>query len=180
MTRKVWSGLGVNEAPISQKPIRKWVTKICKGLIIPLNVDAHINLVINGHFSITHGKYACYGIGPNHELWTSSVCIPLPSILQWAAKFNIDMVGDYTLTDGVITAEIEKPYILVEWKSSQSISWLGSTLDSYAYLPATFLDNPKAVLFMLHLSIEDWQRMTACHSDATVNVSQIAQSYELK
>lgn len=59
VSRKAWSGLGVNEAPVSQTPIRAWVSNLTQGMLLPTNTDAHMALVINGNFTIFHYKANC-------------------------------------------------------------------------------------------------------------------------
>lgn len=161
VSRKAWSGLGVNEAPVSQTPIRAWVSDMTQGMVIPIHMDAHMDSVINGNFSIAAEIETYYGTPTTSALWGQAVCMPYPTFLQWGKKFNIDMVGSFETTEGVITAEFESPHILVKHENNCAISWLATTLDTKMYLPAVYIDHARTVPYMLHLSAEDWQTHTA-------------------
>lgn len=168
VTRKAWSGLGVNEAPVSQTPIRNWVSLLSQGMILSSNTDAHMVNIINGQFTILQEIDSYYGFGPNSATWGMSVCLPYSSFLQWAAKFKIDMKGSAESSEGVITAELESPHLIVEHTGSAAVSWFGTTLDTFAYLPATFMDYQRGIPYMVSLSVEDWQQVTATQSETAL------------
>lgn len=165
VTRRAWSGLGVNEAPLSQTPIREMVKKTCHGLLIPLNIDTHMALHINGNFSINNEIDAYYGMDAGNEQWGVSICMPYVSFLQWAAKDNISLTHSIVASDGVITANLESPHLVVDHTNSHAVTWVAGTLDTFSYLPACFLDYQRAVPYMLHMSVEDWQSCTAHSND---------------
>lgn len=161
VSRKAWSGLGVNEAPVSQTPIRKWVSSMTQGMLLSANTDAYMATNVNGNFSISAEIELYYGLNTTSVLWGQAICMPYPSFLQWGEAFSVDMVGKYDITEGVITARIESPHLQVEHTNNEAISWLATALDTFAYLPSTFLDYARTVPFMLNLSAEDWQLHTA-------------------
>lgn len=165
VTRRAWSGLGVNEAPISQTPIRELVKKTCHGLLIPLNIDAHMARTINGHFTINNEIDTYYGINAENEQWGVSICMPYPAFLQWADKDQISLSHNLTHADGVITAELELPHLVIDHHNSHATTWVAGTLDTFSYLPTCFLDYQRAIPFSLHMSIEDWQSCTALPND---------------
>lgn len=161
VSRRAWSGIGVNEAPVSQTPIRTWIFNLTQGMVLPTNTDAHMTSKINANFSISSEIEAYYGIPTTSQLWGQAICMPYPAFLQWGATFSIDMVGSYTITEGVITANLESPHLLVDNENNSAISWLATTLDTHAYLPALYMDHARTVPYMLHMSAEDWQIHTA-------------------
>lgn len=158
LSRRSWSGIGINDDPFSQTPVHKWVSDMTHGMVLSANVDTFMLRLINGNQTI-RGEILLYqGIQPGNEMWGSHVCLPYPSFLQWAHQFGIDMKGEYHLAEGVINAAVESPHLLVNGDSTHSVSWLGTAQDSFsAYLPISFMGYCNAVPFNIPLSIEDWQ-----------------------
>lgn len=160
VSRRAWSGIGVNQDPLSQTPIRGWVSDMSQGMIIAANVDSFMLRHINGNFSISDEINTYFGAHPGEETWGSHVCVPYPAFLQWARQFGVDMIGEYVMADGVINADTESPHILINEKNAISVSWVGAVQDSFAYLPAIFMGQCNAVPYMVPLSIEDWQTVS--------------------
>lgn len=160
VSRRSWSGIGINNDPFAQTPMHQWVADMTHGVILPANVDTFMRRIINGNQTIRGEILLYHGTQPGDEMWGSHVCAPYPSFLQWAAQFNVDMKGDYQHADGVIVAAVETPHLSIDESNSHSVSWVGSVQDTFAYLPVSFLGYCNAVPFTIPLSIEDWQIMS--------------------
>ncbi|CAH0678097.1 unnamed protein product [Spodoptera exigua] len=160
ISRAAWSGVGINEDPFSQTPVRKWVANMTHGLVLLSNTDTFMRRIIGANHSIRAEILLYTGTQPGHETWGSHVCMPYPSFIQWAKQFNIDYKGEYTFSDGVINAQVESPHILIDEKNNLSVSWVGTVQDSFANLPVSYLGHCNAVPFTIPLSVEDWQLLS--------------------
>lgn len=160
VSRRSWSGLNINEDPLSQTPMHKWIADMTNGMVLPANVDSFMIRHINGNHSIRAEILLYWGTQPGEELWGSHVCMPYPSFLQWARQFNIDLRGEFSYGDGVILADLETPHILIDERNTCAVSWVGAVQDSFAHLPVAFLGYCNAVPFTIPLSIEDWQTIS--------------------
>lgn len=157
VSRRQWSGISVNADNFTQTPIRNWVSDMTLGMVLMANADSVMARAINGNFTISNEIDMYYGLHPGNEDWGAHVCMPYASFLQWAKKFEIDMVGEYLPTHGVINAEVSGPHLLINDKNGVAVSWLGTSQDSHSNLPVVYMGHCNAVPYMVAYSIEDWQ-----------------------
>ncbi|KAF9424311.1 hypothetical protein HW555_000450 [Spodoptera exigua] len=61
VSRRSWSGIGVNADPFSQNPVRGWVLSMTHGMVLATNVDMYMDQLINGNFNIGQEIKLYYG-----------------------------------------------------------------------------------------------------------------------
>lgn len=70
VSRRAWSGLGVNRDPFSQTPIKGWVAEMTHGIVLPMQADNHMARIINGNLTISQEILFYYASQPGEDLWS--------------------------------------------------------------------------------------------------------------
>lgn len=156
LDRWMWSGLqsGGNFALVSCK---NKIRSTTINHMVPLpTADLFAKPSRQGHV-IKDDIQAYYGLEMTRREWVLSVSVPVFAVLQWAAKFDLDMYASVPGNIGEISEQYSGIYVEISTENRLALPWYASTGNSYKRIPRIYALPPNANPGFVPMSLDNWE-----------------------